>query len=99
MGGRDVVPPVMALSSEDEMRAAFRVFDLDGNGLIDSEELRLTMSQLGETVTEADVNAMIRAVDQNNDGKVDYEGGSAITAECILAATLIPAGPDTKGTE
>jgi len=66
----------MALSSEDEMRAAFRVFDLDGDGLIDAEELRLTMSQLGETVTDADVDAMIRSVDRNNDGKVDYEGQS-----------------------
>ena len=56
------------------MRAAFRMFDLDGNGLIDSDELRLAMSRLGETVTEADVDAMIRAVDRNNDGKVDYEG-------------------------
>ena len=66
--------PVMRLSSEDEMRAAFRVFDLDNNGLIDSDELRLTMSRLGEVVTDADVGAMIRAVDRNNDGKVDYEG-------------------------
>lgn len=64
----------MTLSSEDEMRAAFRVFDLDGNGLIDSEELQLTMSQLGEQLTASDVSAMIRAVDRNNDGKVDYEG-------------------------
>jgi len=68
---------VMTLTSEDEMRAAFRVFDLDGNGLIDSDELRLTMSQLGEAVTQQDVDAMIRAVDKNNDGKVDYEGPSS----------------------
>jgi len=64
----------MTLNSEEEMRAAFKVFDLDGNGLIDSEELRLTMSRLGEAVTDADVDAMIRAVDRNQDGKVDYEG-------------------------
>jgi len=64
----------MSLNSEDEMRAAFRVFDLDGDGLIDSEELRLTMAQLGETLTDADIDAMIRAVDRNKDGKVDYEG-------------------------
>jgi len=65
----------MSLNSEAEMRAAFRVFDLDGNGLIDSDELRLTMSRLlGEAVSQQDVDAMIRAVDTNNDGKVDYEG-------------------------
>ena len=72
-----LVGTFMTLTSEDEMRAAFRVFDLDGNGLIDSDELRLTMSQLGEAVTQQDVDAMIRAVDKNNDGKVDYEGPSS----------------------
>ena len=83
-----------SLSSDAELRAAFHVFDIDGNGLIDSEELRLTMSRLGnglidseelrltmsrlgENVSETDVDAMIRAVDRNNDGKVDYEGLSS----------------------
>ena len=63
-----------SLSSEAEMRASFHVFDIDGDGLIDSDELRLTMSRLGEHVSQSDVDAMIRAVDRNNDGKVDYEG-------------------------
>jgi len=79
----------MALSSEDEMRAAFRVFDLDGDGQIDAEELRLTMSQLGETVTDADVDAMIRSVDRNNDGKVDYEGQSPSHIIALLRFLVI----------
>jgi len=32
------------------------------------------MSRLGEQLSESDVEAMIRAVDRNDDGKVDYEG-------------------------
>ena len=71
-----------SLSSDAELRAAFHVFDIDGNGLIDSQELRLTMSRLGENVSETDVDAMIRAVDRNNDGKVDYEGLSLVRYSC-----------------
>jgi hypothetical protein len=61
-------------SEEDEMRQAFRVFDIDGNGLIDERELLQTMRNLGENLTEKDVKAMIKAADQNGDEKIDYEG-------------------------
>jgi len=59
---------------ENEMRQAFRVFDRDGNGLIDEKELMTTMKNLGENVTKNDVKAMIKAADKNGDGKIDYEG-------------------------
>ncbi|ESO01021.1 hypothetical protein HELRODRAFT_148427, partial [Helobdella robusta] len=59
---------------EDEMRSAFKIFDIDGNGLIDAQELKQTMQNLEEVLTDKDVEAMILAVDKNGDGKVDYEG-------------------------
>jgi len=59
---------------EHEMRQAFRVFDRDGNGVIDEKELRTTMKNLGENVSKNDVKAMIKAADKNGDGKIDYEG-------------------------
>jgi calmodulin len=58
---------------EDDMRAAFKVFDIDGNGTIDEKELRATMNKLGENLSDADVKAMIHAADRNGDGKIDYE--------------------------
>jgi calmodulin len=61
-------------AEETEMRQAFKVFDIDGNGVIDANELRLTMRNLGENLSEDDVKAMIRAADKNGDGKIDYEG-------------------------
>jgi len=59
---------------EHEMRQAFRVFDRDGNGVIDEKELRTTMKNLGENLSKNDVKAMIKAADKNGDGKIDYEG-------------------------
>lgn len=58
---------------EDEVRQAFRIFDIDGDGLIDAQELRLTMQNLGENLTDDDVRAMIKSADKNGDGKIDYE--------------------------
>lgn len=59
---------------ENEMRQAFRVFDHDGNGLIDEKELKTTMKNLGENLSKNDVKAMIKAADKNGDGKIDYNG-------------------------
>lgn len=56
------------------MRQAFRVFDLDNDGLIDAQELKYTMRNLGEELSDDDVAAMISAADKNGDGKIDYEG-------------------------
>ena len=61
-------------SEEEEMRQAFKVFDIDGNGVIDAHELQVTMRNLGENLSDEDVKAMIRAADKNGDGKIDYEG-------------------------
>lgn len=61
-------------NKEDELRTAFRVFDMDGNGTIDEKELRVTMNKLGENLSDDDVRAMIHAADRNGDGKIDYEG-------------------------
>ena len=61
-------------SVEEEMRTAFKYFDIDGNGLIDASELKQTMRALDEMLSDRDVEAMILAVDKNGDGKVDYEG-------------------------
>ena len=61
-----------------ELRQAFRVFDIDGDGLIDADELRQTMANLGEQLSEHDVRAMIREADRNGDGKVDFDGNIVI---------------------
>ena len=50
------------------------MFDIDGNGYIDANALRLTMQNLGEALSENDVKAMIREADTNGDGMIEYEG-------------------------
>jgi len=59
--------------SEEELREAFRVFDKDGNGFISSAELRHVMTNLGEKLTDDEVDEMIREADLDGDGTVNYE--------------------------
>eukprot|EP00887_Chlorella_sp_A99_P007274 scaffold2.g7274.t1 len=59
--------------SEEELREAFKVFDKDGNGFISAAELRHVMTNLGEKLTDDEVDEMIREADADGDGQVNYE--------------------------
>eukprot|EP00092_Neocalanus_flemingeri_P032215 GFUD01035014.1.p1 GENE.GFUD01035014.1~~GFUD01035014.1.p1 ORF type:complete len:156 (-),score=51.55 GFUD01035014.1:63-530(-) len=58
--------------SEEDIREAFRVFDKDGNGFITAAELRHVMTNLGEELTDQEVEEMIREADMDRDGQVSY---------------------------
>ena len=49
-----------------------RVFDRDGDGLISEEELRLTMNNLGEPLTDQEVKSMIEEADLDGDGRINF---------------------------
>lgn len=62
------------IDPETEMRDAFKVFDKDGNGYISASELRYVMTNLGERLSEEEVEEMIQEADIDGDGQVNYEG-------------------------
>ncbi|KAF9947302.1 hypothetical protein BGZ70_002750, partial [Mortierella alpina] len=51
----------------------FKKFDLDGSGSISAKELGKVLSGQGESLTENELNDMIKTADTNNDNKVDRE--------------------------
>ncbi|XP_055371477.1 calmodulin-A-like isoform X2 [Condylostylus longicornis] len=57
---------------EDELREAFRVFDKNNDGFISSSELRHVMTNLGEKLSEMEVDDMIKEADLDGDGQVNY---------------------------
>ena len=58
---------------EEELRQAFKVFDINGDGAINSEELASVMQALGEDLTSEDIDWMIKAIDDNADGEIDFD--------------------------
>jgi calmodulin len=43
-------------------------------GLITARELKMVMCNLGEKVTDEEINDMIQEADTNGDGVINYEG-------------------------
>ncbi|XP_022247704.1 calmodulin-A-like [Limulus polyphemus] len=58
---------------EEELCEAFRVFDRDGDGYISATELRHVMTNLGEKLTDDEVEDMIKEADLDGDGLVNYK--------------------------
>ncbi|XP_078182254.1 calmodulin-6-like [Carex rostrata] len=59
--------------SEQELREAFRVFDKDQNGFISAAELRHVMTNLGEKLSDEEVQEMVQEADTDGDGQINYE--------------------------
>ncbi|KAH0733762.1 hypothetical protein KY285_009469 [Solanum tuberosum] len=59
--------------SEEELKEAFRVFDKDQNGFISAAELRHVMTNLGEKLTDEEVDEMISEADVDGDGQINYD--------------------------
>ncbi|KAF2317872.1 hypothetical protein GH714_041191 [Hevea brasiliensis] len=56
-----------------ELKDAFDLYDIDKNGLISARELHKVMKMLGLKCTLGDCTKMIRQVDQDGDGNVNFE--------------------------
>ncbi|XP_067681355.1 uncharacterized protein [Haliotis asinina] len=55
------------------LKDAFKVFDKNGDGTISAAELYEIMTQLGEVLSRAEVDEMIREADKDKNGVIDYE--------------------------
>ncbi|GFQ01662.1 probable calcium-binding protein cml44 [Phtheirospermum japonicum] len=60
---------------ERDLREAFRVFDLNGDGFISCEELQIALSRLGlwDEGCGQDCQMMIGVYDSNSDGLLDFD--------------------------
>jgi hypothetical protein len=59
--------------SEAEVREAFAAFDEDGDGYLGVADVQSFFEALGETLTVAETAELVRLVDRDDDGLVDFD--------------------------
>ncbi|XP_002135302.2 calcium-binding protein E63-1 isoform X1 [Drosophila miranda] len=57
----------------EDLIAAFRVFDRDGNGFITRDELQTAMEMIGEPLNEQQLEQLLAIADLDQDGRINYE--------------------------
>jgi centrin-1 len=66
--------PLRFVVFPQELREVFDLFDTDGSGGIDAEELKAAMKALGFTDTSSShVQEMMQGVDKDKDGHIDFD--------------------------
>jgi len=74
----------------EQLSTAFHVFDANSDGFIDASELRSAMHDItGDTLTDADVDAMIYTADRDGDGRINYEGRLSYSLQSEVAMTML----------
>lgn len=68
----DTVAEASADQEERELRDAFRVFDKHNRGYITASDLRAVLQCLGEDLDEEEIEDMIKEVDVDGDGRIDF---------------------------
>ena len=53
-------------------KEAFNLFDKDGNGFINTNELASVLRSLGQNNTEAELQEMISEIDSDDNGSIDF---------------------------
>ncbi|XP_009798725.1 calcium-dependent protein kinase SK5 [Nicotiana tabacum] len=64
------------LEREENLLSAFSYFDKDGSGYITIEELQQACKEFG--LSELNLDEIIKDIDQDNDGQIDYKEFSAM---------------------
>ncbi|GLB41004.1 putative calmodulin mediates the control of a large number of enzymes, ion channels and other proteins by Ca(2) [Lyophyllum shimeji] len=61
---------IQGMDDDEEMEAAFGVFDKDKSGTISTDELRIVMRSLNVHLTDGELQEMMREADLNGDGEI-----------------------------
>mmetsp|Transcript_42448 Transcript_42448/g.51462 ORF Transcript_42448/g.51462 Transcript_42448/m.51462 type:complete len:166 (+) Transcript_42448:617-1114(+) len=63
-----------------EFKECFSLFDKDGSGTVDTSELGIVLKSIGQQLTDEELLAMVREVDADGSGEVDFPEFCALMA-------------------
>lgn len=58
--------------AEEDLKDSLRAVDKEGKGFVAPSDLRSVLINLGEKLTDEEIEEMIREVGTNNEGNIDY---------------------------
>lgn len=73
---------------QKDIEGAFKIFDKNGNGVIEKAELLRIATTLGEPLTEEEAEQMMKIADANKDGLIDYKEFSKFITRPVLNSTM-----------
>merc|ERR1712216_459439 len=73
MGVAAMAPGDLTYQQRQEIKEAFELFDTDGSGSIDANELKTAMRALGFQPKTEEIKRMLTDLDVDGNGTVEYE--------------------------
>mmetsp|Transcript_14099 Transcript_14099/g.38601 ORF Transcript_14099/g.38601 Transcript_14099/m.38601 type:complete len:172 (+) Transcript_14099:185-700(+) len=61
------------MSRAENVKAVFKQFDSNNDGVINASELKELFAVLGENMSDVEVAALVKAFDKNGDGILNYD--------------------------
>ena len=77
-----------------EYKEVFSIFDVDGDGTIDSNELDNVLKDLGTPATASELQELLAAVDTDQNGVIDFEEFCAMMS--MRGPTGAPTDPEEE---
>lgn len=77
--------------SDNDLKEAFKLFDNDGSGSIDTKEFAQVLRMLGDQFTEEEIEEMVKAADADGSGEIEEDEFVA-----VMRAKASGGDPDRK---
>ena len=73
-----------------KLKSSFTIFDDDGDGTITPQELGTVLREAGATMEPKDVRELVKQVDYNGDGVLDFQESATEIKIVFPNETLVP---------
>ncbi|KAG0593032.1 hypothetical protein KC19_1G300000 [Ceratodon purpureus] len=88
-------PALHVSKTDEELKAAFRVYDVDNDGRISNAELRKVLTSLGGEISDGEVQELMKQIDKDNDGFIsvaefiEFHQTSAVSSVGVEASSVL----------
>ncbi|XP_071143464.1 uncharacterized protein [Mytilus edulis] len=79
---------------DDDFRSAFRLIDVDGDGIISVQDLYQLMMGIGEMLTDDELSELLKGADADGDGEVSYKDFRFFLTGEVLEEDIEPGNED-----